>query len=246
MAIPILKTLKERFYGWRLERHLALSVERLREVESSLKEAKDLWSVPFRYQGCGFFKRIRPMQSEMEIEGLFSEVLARRPRRVMEIGTCHGGTLYMWCQAAHSEATLVSLDLPSGEFGGGYRECRSRLYQAFKRPKQHLHLVRADSHDAATAERIRELLAGEPLDFLFIDGDHTYEGVKRDFQLYSPLVAPGGLVGLHDIVRRPDQPRIEVWQFWDELKASALEPREWIETRPGQRAIGIGGVRMPS
>ena len=76
--------------------------------------------------------------------------------------------------------------------------------------------------------------------------DHTYEGVKRDFHLYSPLVAPGGLVGLHDIVRRPDQPRIEVWKFWDELKASCRESREWIETRPGHRSIGIGVIAMPS
>lgn len=33
---------------------------------------------------------------------------------------------------------------------------------------------------------------------LFIDGDHSYEGVKRDWELYSPLVAPGGYVIFDD------------------------------------------------
>ena len=246
MALGMLKTIKEKFYGWRQDRHLEISVDRLRQLELAVQDPKDRWHVPFRFQGCGFFKRIRPMQSEREIQGLFDQVRERRPRRVMEIGTCHGGTLYMWCQAADPQATLISLDLPSGEFGGGYRDCRAGLYNAFKKPTQHLHLVRADSHDPVNVGHIRQLLAGQPLDFLFIDGDHTYEGVKKDFDLYSSLVAPGGLVALHDVVRRVDQPRIEVWRFWDELKQSRRGVREWIESAPDRRSIGIGVIEMPS
>lgn len=241
-----LKKLKEQYYGLSASWHLASSVRRLRRLERRVEGNAGRWRIPFEFRGRGFFKRIRPMQSEAEIQGLYERVLRQRPKVVMEIGTCHGGTLYMWCQAADPKATLISLDLPSGEFGGGYRDCRGKLYEQFRQPSQTLHLVRANSHDAATTQRIESLLGGKKIDFLFIDGDHTYEGVKRDFQLYSPLVAPGGLVGLHDIVRRPAQPRIEVWQFWDELKASAFEPCEWIETQPGQRSIGIGVVRMPS
>jgi len=48
-------------------------------------------------------------------------------------------------------------------------------------------------------------LNGEPLDFLFIDGDHTYEGVKRDFEMYSPLVRNGGIIAFHDIVKHPPE-----------------------------------------
>lgn len=36
------------------------------------------------------------------------------------------------------------------------------------------------------------------IDLLFIDGDHSYEGVKLDFELYSKLLAPKGVVILHD------------------------------------------------
>ncbi|HOF00470.1 MAG TPA: class I SAM-dependent methyltransferase [Spirochaetota bacterium] len=37
------------------------------------------------------------------------------------------------------------------------------------------------------------------IDFLFIDGDHSYEGVKKDWDLYSPLLKPNSIVLFHDI-----------------------------------------------
>jgi len=42
------------------------------------------------------------------------------------------------------------------------------------------------------------------LDFLFIGGDHTYEGVRMDFEMYSPLVRSCGIVVFHDIVPGPE------------------------------------------
>lgn len=241
-----LKKLKECYYGWSTGWHLASSVRRLRSVEERVGGSADRWRVPFEFRGRGFFKRIQPMQSEMEIRGLYERVARQRPKLVMEIGTCHGGTLYMWCQAADPAATLISLDLPSGEFGGGYRDCRGQLYQQFSQPGQTLHLVRANSHEPATTERIRQLLGGRKIDFLFIDGDHTYAGVRRDFELYTPFVAPGGLVALHDVVHRPEQPRIEVWKFWRELKEGGGLVSEWIENAPGKRPIGIGLLQLPA
>lgn len=38
----------------------------------------------------------------------------------------------------------------------------------------------------------------QPIDLLFIDGDHSYEGVKRDWDLFTPHVKPFGLVLFHD------------------------------------------------
>ena len=37
------------------------------------------------------------------------------------------------------------------------------------------------------------------IDLLFIDGDHSYEGVKLDFELYSKILSPDGIIILHDI-----------------------------------------------
>jgi hypothetical protein len=36
------------------------------------------------------------------------------------------------------------------------------------------------------------------IDFLFIDGDHTYEGVKKDFDLYSTILSENGVIIIHD------------------------------------------------
>ena len=37
------------------------------------------------------------------------------------------------------------------------------------------------------------------IDYLHIDGDHSYEGVKKDFELYSTIMAENGIITIHDI-----------------------------------------------
>lgn len=53
-----------------------------------------------------------------------------------------------------------------------------------------------------TADALREDFAprGIEIDYLHIDADHNYDGVKLDWDLYRPLVRPGGLISLHDTV----------------------------------------------
>jgi predicted O-methyltransferase YrrM len=101
---------------------------------------------------------------------------------------------------ATANALLISIDLPHGEFGGGYPPWRSVLYRAFASRKQRIRLLRADSHEARTLEAARAALERRPVDVLFIDGDHTYEGVRRDFEMYKSLVRDGGVIAFHDIV----------------------------------------------
>ena len=55
----------------------------------------------------------------------------------------------------------------------------------------------------------------KPIRLLFIDGDHSYEQSKKDFELWSPFVVPGGVVAFHDINDWPG-----VTQFYNELMAS--------------------------
>ena len=40
----------------------------------------------------------------------------------------------------------------------------------------------------------------EPIDLLFIDGNHDYEAVLQDYEQWSPLVKPGGTIAFHDVV----------------------------------------------
>jgi predicted O-methyltransferase YrrM len=40
----------------------------------------------------------------------------------------------------------------------------------------------------------------EPIDLLFIDGNHDYEAVLQDYEQWSPLLKPGGTIAFHDVV----------------------------------------------
>ena len=55
--------------------------------------------------------------------------------------------------------------------------------------------VRGYSHDVF--DKVRDIT--EKIDFLFIDGDHSYEGCKKDVALYMPLLKSGGIIAFHDI-----------------------------------------------
>jgi predicted O-methyltransferase YrrM len=200
----------------------------------------------FNYAGI----TIESWQIESEIAALLRTLETDRPRAVLEIGTARGGTLFLLTRAAGLDALLVSVDLRHGQFGGGYEWWRGRLYRSFARDRQRIELVVGDSHEPRTQERIRRLLGGGALDFLLIDGDHTYEGVKQDFADYSPLVRPGGLIAFHDIV--PGGPGKHgdpggVPTFWRELAASH-EVTEIVEDwNWGSCGIGLirAGARSP-
>lgn len=198
-----------------------------------------------------FSHAIKPLQIRWEFEQLADAIKKLKPKVAMEIGTNNGGTLYVLCRLADQSATIISLDLQHGPYGGGYHPLKIPIYKRFAAPTQRLHLVRADSHAPQTLERITGLLGGSKLDYLFIDGDHTYEGVKLDFEMYSPLVRNGGIIAFHDIIEhRPDYPalaealglRCEVVRFWEEIKLSHSH-REIVENR-NQGWAGIGVLHI--
>ncbi|MCW7080735.1 MAG: hypothetical protein OCU16_06525 [Candidatus Methanospirare jalkutatii] len=105
---------------------------------------------------------------------------------MIEIGTADYGSLFLFTHRASEDATIISIDLPGGKFGGGHLKWKIPLYKAFKSPNQELHLIRADSHD----KNLREGRIYLVVDFLFID-DYTYEVVKKDFEMYGLLVNEG-------------------------------------------------------
>jgi len=182
---------------------------------------------------------VSPFQFREELHGLLAEVERRRPRTVLEIGTCVGGTLFLFTRVAADDALLISLDLPHGEFGGGYAPARARLYRSFAKSGQRVELIRGDSHLDATKQKVQELLAGRQIDFLFIDGDHRAEGVAADLELYGPLVAADGLIGFHDIVPGPPEAVGGVPGFWRELKRGRRVEeivRDWDQ---GSAGVGL-------
>jgi predicted O-methyltransferase YrrM len=152
------------------------------------------------------------LQKPAELEALV-DLLAQRPlRRVVEIGSFEGGTLWLWARLAEDDATLVSIDLPApgASLDGA----------ALRRAAQRLVLLRGDSHARAMRDRCAHELGG-PADLLFIDGDHGWAGCRADVELYLPLVRSSGLAVLHDIVPHPQVPSCQVDRVWRELRSWA-------------------------
>lgn len=219
---------------------------RMRRI-STVDDALDV-AYTFSFAGIQF----SPWQERSEIEGLLRTVAAIEPSTVLEIGTSNGGSLFLFARVATANALLISIDLPHGEFGGGYPPWRSVLYRAFASRKQRIRLLRADSHEARTLEAARAALERRPVDVLFIDGDHTYEGVRRDFEMYKSLVRDGGVIAFHDIVppsAAGPTPKGdatleggEVHEFWAEIR-SEHDVSEFVEDW-GSGRFGIGAIRF--
>lgn len=181
-------------------------------------------------------------QKYAEFVRLVELVAEYRPRTVLEIGTMKGGTLRAWCECATDDAVITSIDLPNGRWGGDQvsEEDAERL-STYAGEGQTLHLIRGDSHDPAIRARVRT-----PIDFLFIDGDHTYEGVKQDFEDYSPLVVEGGLIAFHDILPHPQVPECDVCDLWAEIR-DAYDTEEFTvegDERGWGPWGGIGVIRI--
>jgi predicted O-methyltransferase YrrM len=182
-------------------------------------------------------------QVRSEITELGSLLQKVAPKRSLEIGTNYGGTLFMLCALSPPGAQIISVDLAGGQFGGGYPWRKIPLYRRFPRNGQALHLIRADSHLPETLERVKNTLQDAKLDYLFIDGDHTYEGVKKDFEMFSPLVRGGGIIAFHDIAQHRRELACEVDRFWNEIKKQ-YKHREIIENSQ-QGWAGIGVIFKP-
>jgi predicted O-methyltransferase YrrM len=214
----------------------ALAARRQFRVPMTIAEASS-FARQFRWKGG----RLRAVQAQDEIVWLLEMVRELSPRRVLEIGTANGGTLFLWTRVAAPNAHLVSVDMcPLGLLGR--HSAFALLCRGFARADQRIDLVFGkDSHDARTRDEVTRHFDGEPVDFLFIDGDHSHEGVSRDFELYSALVRPGGLVAFHDVA-----PHVSagtgVPQFWNEFKARHDTMERVAPTEP---SYGIGAWRVP-
>lgn len=184
---------------------------------------------------------IHPGQIREEITGLLEILTKHSPKLILEIGTANGGTLFLLTMVSRPDATIISIDLPGGLFGGGYPAWKIPLFKSFVRYRQRIHLVLQDSHKLSTLNLVEGLTKGRRLDLLFIDGDHRYIGVKRDFEMYAPLVRKEGIIAFHDIVPGPQDNVGGVPRFWQEIR----DNHNYIEIVKdwNQGGFGIGVVK---
>jgi predicted O-methyltransferase YrrM len=154
---------------------------------------------------------------------LFGLVEAMQPDVCVEIGSARGqSACYIGMALKHAgRGHLFAIDPHEAttwnDAGAAntYDEMRRNLRAIEVEP--YVTIVRKFSGDAARDWTKR-------IDLLFIDGDHSYEGVKRDWDLFSPHVGEFGTVIFHDTMwgRRPDpawsRSDMGVPRFVDELR----------------------------
>lgn len=115
-------------------------------------------------------------------------------KRAAEIGVWHGVTTCRIAQAVARDGVVYAVDnyIP-GRLGFSFQyRVAKRNTRAFR---NRVRFVLTTGKDAA-AQFIGEHI--EDFEFLFIDGDHSYEGIRTDWEAWSPLIAKGGVVALHD------------------------------------------------
>jgi predicted O-methyltransferase YrrM len=219
----------------RLPLHRRQAARRLAEFHERPRSLEEVIDAALDFGTHGLMK-IKAQQIRAEILGLARAVRELEPRVILEIGTARGGTLLVWTQLASRH--VISCDLRIA----GYRRA---LYAQYPPPGSscRVTLLEGDSHESAFRARVEQALGGDPVDFLFIDGDHTEAGVGADYRDYRGLVRPGGIIAFHDIVEKQPFPTNQVQHLWKRLKGE-LDTEEIVED-PHQCGFGIGLVRVP-
>ena len=94
--------------------------------------------------------------------------------------------------------------------------------------------LRGLSHQMASA-------APNDIDFLFVDGDHSYEAVVRDWNDWFPKVRNGGILALHDCLIAPNSPQpLGSTRFYEEVLLS-LPGIRLLETEGCLAVFARGG-----
>ena len=132
----------------------------------------------------------------------------------------------LWLVDEHAPRSVLEI----GTYAGGTLYCLCRLAQPDATITSIDNPWAGSAGDTQTNGPTR---CRSQLDLLFIDGDHTYEGVKSDFEMYSPLVREGGMIAFHDILDHNPDTGCEVSTYWNEIKDDyphvelAVAPYRW-------------------
>ena len=169
-----------------------------------IKGDKILWPT----KSTAFFEtayRMGMMQIEEEIKPLYEFLEPQGIQNILEIGTGGVGTTYLWSKLANGlTVSIDTLTIPN--FDG-------------------IRFVKGNSHDETTKQQVKEIIGEKKFDLLFIDGDHSYEGVKQDYEMYRDLVRPGGFIAFHDIneTKNHREAGCFVSQLWNEIEGNKQE-----------------------
>ena len=162
------------------------------------------------------------LQEPSELGALIALVeqnLGRAPRSVLEIGCWQGGTVARF-RARWPLAAVIGVDVKEPP------------------PVEGVHYVVGPSQDRVTQQRAHELLGGEPVEFVHIDGDHSLDAVMEDYR-WARDGLQARMIALHDVAEWQN-PHLEVWKLWHELKLAGELP--CVEIRHNRDSLYGYGV----
>lgn len=142
-----------------------------------------------------------------------------RPSILVELGVHTGNSFFAFCQGvmlANSPTRCIGVDTWRGDEHAGFYD--DSVYEAVRHHAE-------DAYPFATLLRMTfdEALAkidDRSVDLLHVDGLHTYEAVRHDFESWLPKLSDRAVVLFHDITVRSED--FGVWKLWDELKEKYL------------------------
>lgn len=163
-------------------------------------------------------------------------VAALRPDTIVELGTQTGVSYFCFCQSAVEQGVVTrayAVDTWKGD--GHTAEYDESVWEAVRAHNEE----RYAGFSTLLRMYFQEALGrfeDDSIALLHIDGFHTYEAVRGDFESWYPKVRPGGLVLFHDIAARLMD--FGAWRFWAELEQSH-------ETFWFKHGFGLGVLRKP-
>lgn len=147
-------------------------------------------------------------------------------RRLVEIGVWEGATTTVLRRAMASDGILFAVDpYPVGRLGFSAPQVIAHKELATVCNGTVKWLRSTGEQAAFELSQNREML----VDFVFIDGDHSYDGLRIDWEAWSPLVERGGIVALHDSRSSAGRPIDDA--------GSAIYTREVILTDPRFKVV---------
>lgn len=140
------------------------------------------------------------LQTEWEFDTLIKNFyIPLQPKIVMEIGSFFGATLWSFIQNNPILEKIISVDMLIPPEDGRYMQMVDSRSK-WNSWSDKIAKVEDNSRSSFSYGLVQHYLGENMIDFLFIDGDHSYQGVKGDYLLYEKLVRPGGLIVFHDSV----------------------------------------------
>ena len=196
-------------------------------------------------------------QKKFELSMVQEFLKKERIEKVLEVGTYRGGTAMLWAHLVephNGKVFCCDVQFEWGSFqdlgyvGNELINYRRQIYNDTPYEK-FITEFQGNSHDPSFIQHVKNNVG--IVDLLFIDGDHSYEGVRQDFENFYPMLKIGGHVIFHDIVDSKHHRSFgcNVEPFWNELKE--IYPNwEFIDQNeyPGclYHSMGIGIIKKVS